>query len=106
VVEVGHGAVVGTFAGIQPGSTALMADPAGRRALFTTRASDYFGDWVLKAHDPGTFLPLGSEVLPGVSEAPRDLVRWGARGIAFRAANPYGAAGANVYFLETELAAP
>jgi hypothetical protein len=83
-----------------------MADPAGRRALFTTRASDYFGDWVLKAYDPGTFLPLGSEVLPGVSEAPRDLVRWVRAAPRSGPANPYGVAGANVYFLETELAAP
>jgi len=53
------------------------------RVCFLTR-DGVSGTRSIRAFDPNTRQLLGSENIPGVTGDPSNLVRWGAKGLAFR----------------------
>ena len=105
VINVATGTLVGRFSGV-PYNSLVAPDPANGRVYFLL-GGDYYSSTgatlTLKAFDIETFRPLGSVAIPGVGAAPTSLVRWGARGLAFRTGpNSYtgpGAAPGNQIFL-------
>jgi hypothetical protein len=96
--------LLGTFGGMGSGSI-VEATPIAPRVLALT-PSQSSSTWVLRAYDRATYVPLASEALPTSVRAPRSLVRWGARGVAFRDGGDYSQPGGAVYFLETPVVAP
>jgi sugar lactone lactonase YvrE len=74
---------VGTFAASGP----VRPDSALGRVFFATGGDSFgttAGTVVLKAFDPATFIEVDSLTISGVTGAPASLVRWGAKGLAFR----------------------
>jgi hypothetical protein len=73
------GEVVGSFTGGFTGNEIHAVDAANGRVYFLFSSSK------LVAYDINTFLPIGFVNLPFfVNGTPRDLVRWGTNGLAFR----------------------
>lgn len=73
--------VVGTFSLPSAFGTLVIADAAIGRVFFLTQDS---GTWILRAFDITTRQPLGGAVVQGMTGTPGSLVRWGAKGLAFR----------------------
>jgi sugar lactone lactonase YvrE len=84
VVDPEAGVVKGTFSGASGSSVAVDA-PNGR-VFFISNA--FSSNWVLRAYDINTFLPIGSVTISGIggfiSDGPSRLLRWGTNGLAFR----------------------
>ena len=96
--------LIGTFQGT--GGGALAVDPTLGKVFFVSNPNS--NSVVLSVFDLNTFLPLGSATLAtNVSGAPSGLVRWGANGLAFRAAPNFGTPGQNnpsaVYIVQSTL---
>jgi Calx-beta domain len=72
------GQVVGSFTGDFTGNEIHAVDAANGRVYFL------FLGGKLVAYDINTFLPIGFVNVPFVNGTPRDLVRWGTNGLAFR----------------------
>ncbi|MBP8605655.1 MAG: PQQ-binding-like beta-propeller repeat protein [Phycisphaerae bacterium] len=68
----------------------LEPDPMVRRVFFADGAT-------LKAFNTTTFLLEGQETVSGVSGSPRNLIRWGSKGLAF------STSGKQVVIVETDL---
>lgn len=81
VVDPAARAVLGTMALPVPFGNLVVADATLNRAFYLTLNS---GTWEIRAFDITTRALLGREALPGVSGTPGNLIRWGARGLAFR----------------------
>lgn len=91
--------LIGTFQ--QVGSSSGMAvDAANHRVFYVTGNS---GNIVLNAFDSNTFLPVGSISIPGVSNLPVSLLRWGANGLAFTTQNQFTTQPGQIFLLQTEL---
>jgi len=84
--------IVGTFAGVN--TLAFVPDSTINRIFFVTGNGS---SATVKAFDLTTFQPAGSMTVPGVTNAPRNLVRWGTNGLAFRTS------AGDVYFVRTSL---
>lgn len=89
-----NGRVVNTqlmqLAGQFGASGKIEPDPVVRRVFFADGAA-------LKAFNTTTFLLEGQETVSGVSGSPRNLIRWGSRGLAF------STSGKQVVLVETDL---
>lgn len=81
VVDPVAGTLLGTVALPVPFGNLVVADAALNRVFYLTLNS---GTWEIRGFDITTRALLSSEALPGVSGTPGNLIRWGARGLAFR----------------------
>ncbi|HEU4837008.1 MAG TPA: Calx-beta domain-containing protein [Pyrinomonadaceae bacterium] len=99
VVDPEAGTMVGTF---QPVSfpSGLAVDAANHRVFVAISTN---GTIVLQAFDSNTFLSIGSITIPGVSNSPLSLVRWGVNGLAFTTQNQFNSTPGQVYLIQTEL---
>jgi sugar lactone lactonase YvrE len=95
VMNPDTGALLGTFSGAA--SNAFVPDAAAGRVYYLLRENFSSGPLTLKAYDTATFLPVGSQIIPGVTGDPTTLVRWGANGLAFRTST------GEVYAIQTSL---
>ena len=78
------GEIVGSFTGGFTGNQIHAVDVANGRVYFLF----YTGNQRIVAYDINTFLPIGFVNLPFfLNGTPRDLVRWGTNGLAFRTNN-------------------
>ena len=95
VMNPDTGTLLGTFS--DANSMAFVPDAAVGRVYYLN--SDFFNSstLTLKAYDVNTFLPVGSQIISGVSGTPTNLVRWGANGLAFCTS------AGEVYILQTSL---
>jgi hypothetical protein len=99
--------VRGTFPGLGSWGTSVEASPTGAHVLYLAAdGSAYPEQWFVKAYAHASYLPTGSEPLPGIANTPKSLVRCGTRGVAFRGGDNYGTPVDKVYVLDTPLAAP
>jgi hypothetical protein len=80
VIEPEGRMLLGTFTGISSGALVKPDSTVGRVFFLTGSGSTH----TLLAFDQDTFLPIGSFDIPDVSGMPSSLIRWGARGLAFR----------------------
>ncbi|HKE60428.1 MAG TPA: Calx-beta domain-containing protein, partial [Pyrinomonadaceae bacterium] len=90
----------GTF---NTSGVALAVDTTLGRVFFL---SNNFGSGPtqLTAYDLNTFLPLGTVSLQGVSGTPRNLVRWGANGLAFSTVTSFSSnSTSQVYLIQSAL---
>ena len=93
--------LVGTFQGTGS-ATAMCVDAENHRVYFafTTVGSGA----LIRAYDSNTFLLIGSILLPGITDLPVNLVRWGVNGLAFNTVPPSGfQEPSQVYLVQTEL---
>jgi hypothetical protein len=75
------GEIIGSFTGGFTGNEIHAVDAANGRVYFLF----YTGTQRIVAYDINTFLPIGFVNLPFfINGIPRDLVRWGTNGLAFR----------------------
>jgi hypothetical protein len=90
---------VGSFS--MPSSNRMLVAPdAGTGRVFILRRDSASGVWSIAAYDIGTRLLLATENIPGVAGDPGDLLRWGARGLAFRTS------GGQIYLIRSTLLIP
>lgn len=79
-----------TLLGTFPASGPVRPDSALNRVFFLTGGSNFATAPVtltLRAFDPDTFLEVASLSIPNVTGTPTSLIRWGAKGLAFRTTN-------------------
>ena len=77
--------VVGTFSfPATSGGILVRPDAAIGRVFFLTRDGMAPEIYSIRAFDRITLQQLGSVEIPGVSETPSSLIRWGSKGLAFR----------------------
>ncbi|HEX8118923.1 MAG TPA: Calx-beta domain-containing protein, partial [Pyrinomonadaceae bacterium] len=97
VMNPDTGVLLGTFNGAS--SYAFVPDAAAGRVFYLTR--EFFsGALTLRAYDVNTFLPLGSQTIPGVGGDPTTLIRWGVNGLAFRTTSN------ELYVIQSALVSP
>lgn len=77
----------------------LVAPDAASGRVFTLR-KDESGVWSITAHDINTRVALATETIPGVLGNAANLVRWGARGLAFRTS------GGQIYLIRSTVLIP
>jgi sugar lactone lactonase YvrE len=90
--------LIGTFQGTGF-SSPLAVDAANHRVFYAMSSGS---NVEILGFDSNTFLPIGSVTLPGVSNTPINLVRWGTNGLALNTFPSLGS-GNQVYLLQTEL---
>lgn len=99
VVDPELGTLSGTFQ--QVGASSGIAVDAAKHRVFYV--SSIGASVLLQAFDSNTFLPVGSITIPGVSNFPFSLVRWGVNGLAFTTQNQFSNEPGRVYLVQTEL---
>ena len=75
--------VLGTFSLPSAFGNLVTPDAALGRVFFLT-LDGLSGAWSIRAFDATTRLPLGSVDIAGITGNPSSLIRWGAKGLAFR----------------------
>ena len=75
--------MVGTYFGLGYDNVCAV-DVEHQRAFFVTNES---GSYTIRAYELNTFRPIGSIAIPSLSQIPRELLRWGTNGLAFRTDN-------------------
>ncbi len=84
------------------GFQVMCVDAANHRVFYAT--TTFSGGTLIRAFDSNTFLPLGSINVPGVTNIPVNLVRWGVNGLAFNTVPPFGfTEPSRVYLVQSEL---
>ena len=63
-------------------NVSIAIDKIQSRAYFLSKI--VYGTAVIQVYDSNTFLPVGSLEIPGVQGEVGSLIRWGAKGLAFR----------------------
>ncbi len=84
VINPTTGELVGTFSGPFLSNAIHTVDVANGRAFFLVSTGSGLQ---IRAYDINTFLLLGFVNITGTVGFPRDLVRWGTNGLAFRTDN-------------------
>ena len=89
----------------QVGGFQVMAvDVANHRVFYAAPTGSFTGGVIIRAFDSNTFLPLGTITVPGITNTPVNLVRWGVNGLAFNTAVPFGfTEPSRVYLVQSEL---
>ena len=84
------------------GFQVMCVDAANHRVYYATTTGS--AGTLIRAFDSNTFLPLGSINVPGVTNIPVNLVRWGVNGLAFNTTVPFGfQEPSRVYLIQSEL---
>ncbi|HEU4837007.1 MAG TPA: Calx-beta domain-containing protein, partial [Pyrinomonadaceae bacterium] len=101
VINPTTGALVGTFFGAFTGTptTSHVIDVANGRAFYLISGFNFGGGFNahIIAYDLNTFLQVGGISITGVTGFPKNLIRWGANGLAFSTSNR------QVFLIETAL---
>jgi hypothetical protein len=83
-------------------ATAMCVDAANHRVFFV--APTFSGGSLIRAFDSNTFLPIGSINVPGITNTPVSLFRWGTNGLAFNTVRPSGfTEPSQVYLVQSKL---
>jgi len=92
--------LIGTFYGVGGAST-MTVDAANHRVFYAYSSGSNI---VIQAFDSNTFLLVGSITIPGISNLPVSLLRWGVNGLAFNTVSGFGSNEVSqVVILQTEL---
>jgi len=84
------------------GFQVMCVDAANHRVFYATPTGS--AGTLIRAFDSNTFLPLGSINVPGITNTPVNLVRWGVNGLAFNTAVPFGfQEPSRVYLVQSKL---
>jgi hypothetical protein len=97
VINPATGQLVGSFTGTFMSDAIHAVDTVNGRVFFLVLTGSSVQ---LRAYDINTFLLIGSINIPGVIGTPRNLVRWGTNGLAFRTTNR------QIVLIETALVNP
>jgi hypothetical protein len=84
--------VLGTFDGVDPlkgASNLVVADASLGRVFYLTPTNPDLGIWTLSAYSMSTRQLLASLPINNMTNDPSSLIRYGARGLAFRTAEGY-----------------
>jgi hypothetical protein len=83
------------------GPQVMAVDAANHRVFYASSSS---GGVIIRAFDLNTFVPLGSITIPGITNKPVNLVRWGVNGLAFNTVPQSGSFElSRVYLVQSEL---
>jgi hypothetical protein len=86
------------------GFQGMCVDVANHRVFFAFSTGTFTGGVIIRAFDSNTFLPLGAINVPGITNTPVNLVRWGVNGLAFNTAVPFGfQESSRVYLVQSKL---
>ncbi len=86
------------------GFQVMTVDTANNRVYFAAPTGSFSGGVIIRAFDTNTFLPVGTITVPGITNTPVNLVRWGVNGLAFNTVPPFGfTEPSRVYLVQTEL---
>ena len=86
------------------GFQVMCVDAANHRVYYASSTGTFAGGVIIRAFDSNTFLPLGAINVPGITNTPASLVRWGVNGLAFNTAVPFGfTEPSRVYLVQSKL---
>ena len=86
------------------GHQVMAVDAVNHRAFYISPTGSASGGVIIRAFDSNTFVPLGSITVPGITNKPVNLVRWGVNGLAFNTVEQAGSfEPSRVYVVQSEL---
>lgn len=86
------------------GRQVMAVDAANHRMFYISPTGSASGGVIIRAFDLNTFVPLGSITIPGITNKPVSMVRWGVNGLAFNTVRQAGSTEpSRVYLVQSEL---
>ena len=86
------------------GHQVMAVDAVNHRVFYISPTGLASGGVIIQAFDLDTFVPLGSITVPGITDKPVNMVRWGVNGLAFNTVPQSGSFElSRVYLVQSEL---